>query len=256
MNNLQFKYILLHIFFWLTYCCVYGYLAVFLRFCGMSNSLIGVTSGATCALTILTSPYLTGLIGSIRGLTIKKMMLATYLGMVVSWAAMIYLPLPRMVLMLAFIVLGNLMAANVPLLTMICMDYLTDGLQINFGLARGMGSVSYATTAVVLGLLIEKTNPTALAYLFVGAAVLLFMVLFSMPDARIKKTGSSQEKISAIQFLMTYRTYMLILFSFTLAFAAATSLATYLIDIVESLGGSTSLYGGIGASFYGAPALF
>ena len=42
-----------------------------------------------------------------------------------------------------------------------------DGKEINFGLARGMGSISYAVSAVLLGQFIEFFNPTILAYVFV-----------------------------------------------------------------------------------------
>lgn len=243
MKHLQLKYSILHICFWLAYCCVYGYIAVFLRYQGMSNTLIGLTSGIACALTIATTPWLTGLVGKVKGLTLKKMMVTTNLCMVVLWAAMIYLKLPPVVLMICFIALANLIATNVPLLTTICMNYLTAGMDINFGLSRGMGSVSYATTAVVLGVLIERFNPTVLAYAYVAAMILLFLTLLSMPDVAHKKTGSGQTAISMFAFVMTYKVYLVILLGFALVFAASTSLGTYLINLVENLGGTTSLYG-------------
>ncbi|MBQ7676866.1 MAG: MFS transporter [Lachnospiraceae bacterium] len=242
-KHLQLKYSLLHIFFWLSYCCVYGYIAVFLRYRGMSNTMIGLTSGINCAMTIVTTPFFTGLVGKTKGLTIKKMIVISYSLMIALWAAMIWLPFPQAVLMLLFIALGNLMGVNVPLLTTICMNYLTDGLSVNFGLARGLGSVSYATTAVVLGLLIERIDPTVLAFMHAGSTVLLFLTLFSMPDAEAKATGAGQEQLSMPAFVKHYKVYMITLFAFTLSFAAATSLGTYLINIVESLGGTTSMYG-------------
>ena len=44
------------------------------------------------------------------------------------------------------------------------MDYLKAGQYINFGLSRGLGSVSYAAGAVLVGQLIDIINPTAVSY--------------------------------------------------------------------------------------------
>ena len=54
----------------------------------------------------------------------------------------------------------SLIVSTVPFLSMIAMNYIQDGKEINFGLARGMGSISYAVSAVLLGLVsFEFFNP-------------------------------------------------------------------------------------------------
>ncbi len=254
IKHLQLKYSLLHIFYWFSNCCVFGYLAVFLRYRGMTNTLVGLTSGLCCALSIVLTPYVTGLVGRIRGLTLKKLIISTYLITVLLWGVMVLFPLPQLFLMLLFILLGNLVLSNVPLLTTVCMNYLTGGYEVNFGLARGMGSVSYAATAVVLGILVDSFDPTVLAYMHVIATVCLIIDMLSMPDAEIKQTGKGQNKLSIFAFVRQYRFYVLSLLCFSMMFAAATSLSTYLIDIVEKLGGSTSLYG-VGVFFMAASEL-
>ena len=162
MKGLQVKYNLLHIFFWMSYCAIYGYIAVLLQHKGMSNTLIGVTSGLTCALTIISTPFVSGLIGRIRGLTLKKLIIIVCLAALASWFVLISILMPQAGLLVFFVLSGNLIAVVVPLLTMICMNYLTAGYEVNFGLSRGLGSVSYATSAVVFGLLIERFNPDIL----------------------------------------------------------------------------------------------
>ena len=243
MNHIQRKYNLLHIFFWLTYCTIYGYVAVFLQYKGLSSTMIGLTTGLGSALTILTTPWLSGMAGRIRGLSIKRLIVITYIGTIALWMVLLWVPLPQMVLMACYIAMTNLIAANVPLLTMICMNYLTDGVQVNFGIARGLGSVAYASSAVILGILIEHWNPSVLGVVHAIGTAGLFAIVYSLPDVAHKEHGSGQESISIPEFARRYSLYVLILLAFALQFSAATTLSTYLIDIVVNLGGTTSMYG-------------
>lgn len=243
MKHLQMKYNLLHIFFWMTYCAIYGYIAVLLQFKGMSNTLVGVTSGITCALTMFTTPAFSSLVGKVKGLSIKNLITISYVLTVLVWMALILIPMPQIGLLVLFVISGNLCAVNIPLLTMICMNYLTEGHDVNFGLSRGLGSISYATSAVVFGLLIEKFNPTILGWMFVAGAIGVLLDLFALPNVEHKSIGDDRKSLSMGAFILKYKAYIFLLFAITLQFAAATSLATYLINIVKKLGGTTSLYG-------------
>lgn len=73
------KYNFVHILFWVSYCSVYGYIAVYLQFKGLSNTLIGVVSGGACLLSIVTSPFVSSLLSKIKGLTIKKLLVWLYI---------------------------------------------------------------------------------------------------------------------------------------------------------------------------------
>lgn len=243
MKYLQMKYNLLHIFFWLTYCAIYGYIAVLLQYKGMSNTLVGVTSGATCALTMFSTPAFSSLVGKIKGLGIKQLIIINYILTVLVWMTLVLVPMPQTGLMIMFVISGNLCGVNIPLLTMICMNYLTAGKDVNFGLSRGLGSISYAASAVVFGLLIERINPTILGWAFLAGSVGIIIDLLSLPDIEHQEVGTNKKGLSMPAFVLKYKKYMVLLFAVTLQFAAATSLSTYLINIVKNLGGTTSLYG-------------
>jgi len=242
MDKLQTKYNLLHILYWITSCAIYGYVAVFLQYKGLTNTEIGIVTGGGSVISIFASPFITSLITRIKGLTIKKLTLILYAVMFGDFLCLTILPLPTILIMGLYIILSCLMVSIVPFLSMICMDFLKTGHYINFGLSRGMGSVSYAVSAVVLGQLVEKINPNILAPVFILFGILLLVLLFSMPDSNVKRETTTKS-ISTAAFIKKYQTFFLILFGFSFAFAASTSLSTYLINIVKNLGGDTSFYG-------------
>lgn len=242
MNKLQMKYNLLHIFFWITYCSIYGYIAIFLQYRGLSNTEIGIVAGGGAVVSIFMSPFISGLIAKIPGLTLKKLMLVLYSIMFIAFLGLTLLTLPTIFIMVLYICLIFIIVSNVPLLSTICMDYLKSGQYINFGLSRGLGSISYAISAVVISRLIDMLDPRVIALVFIVFSILLMFVLFSLPQAKV---GSSKEKdkIDVFSFVKKYKVFFLILCGFGCSYAAATSLSTYLINLVSHLGGSTSLYG-------------
>lgn len=243
MKNLQMKYNLLHIFYWITSCTIYGYVAVFLQYKGLSNTEIGIVSGAGAILSIFISPFMSSIVSQVKGLSIKKLILILYCVMYLSFIVLSLFSLPTICIMVLYVSLICFIVSIVPFLSTICMDYLKAGQYINFGLSRGMGSVSYAVSAVVLGQLIELFDPRVLSIVFIFSSLLLLVLLFSMPECEKKETVQIQNEASVLTIIHNYRTFFLILLAFAFVFAASSTLSTYLINIVHQLGGSTSIYG-------------
>ena len=115
MKHLQLRYNLLQIFYWLTSCTIYGYTAVFLQYKGLNNTQIGIVTGLGAFLSIFSSPYISSLVTRIKMLTIRKLMLVTYIIMFCIWIIMIVVPLPSYVLIGLFILIINMIVSNVPL---------------------------------------------------------------------------------------------------------------------------------------------
>ena len=149
--SLKAKYNFLHLFYWFTGCCINGFIAVFLQSKGLSNTEIGIVTGGSCVATIFLSPFMSSLISKIKGMTIKKLMTFLMLTTVLLYIAMAFLPIPAFLVMIFYVVMYALNMSTVPMLTMIAMNYINEGTYVNFGLARGIGSASWATSALIFG---------------------------------------------------------------------------------------------------------
>ncbi len=242
MNKLQLKYNALHILYWMATCAIYGYVAVFLQYKGMTNTEIGFVTGGGCVCTIFLSPYISSLVSKVKSLSINKIMYILFSILSILFLVISIFDLPNIVIMGAYVLLLSLIVSTVPFLSMIAMNYIKTGEQLNFGLSRGLGSVSYAVSAVLLGQFIEFFNPTVLSYIFVISAVLLLLLLRTFPKVESNldiKEGSS----SVVTIVKKYKVFFFILIGFGCMFAASTAISTYLINIVKNLNGSTSTYG-------------
>lgn len=108
MKKLQMKYNLLHILYWMATCCIYGYVAVFLQYKGMSNTEIGIVSGSGCILTIFLSPFVTSLISKIKGLTIKQLLSIIYLIIAGAFLTLALVDLSVILIMLLYVSMMSL----------------------------------------------------------------------------------------------------------------------------------------------------
>lgn len=249
MNSLQLRYNLLHIFYFFSICSVNGFTAVFLQNKGMSNTLVGLAMGIGSILSIAVAPVFSSVLENIKGITIKKLILIVYFVQFAVYLSMAFLNLPAFVILPVYMVMMGSVIAVTPLLSMICMNYASKGYDIDFGTARGLGSLSYAVGAVLLGQISKIWSPDYLSLGFLVSGLCMFLVFFFMPDSDIqindeKKSDSDKKEHSSIFYVIkTYKVFFFFLLGFGIVYAGVSALGTYLVNIVTSLGGDTSLYG-------------
>ncbi len=122
------KYNYLQILYWFACCCIMGFVAVFLKYCGLSNSQIGIVSGGGGVLSIFLSPFISGLVGKLKHISLQQMM-SLILGLTLVFFAIItYVKVPAIVIMVLYISMYAMMLSAVPIMTMIAMNYLEQGL--------------------------------------------------------------------------------------------------------------------------------
>ena len=242
-EKIQIRYNLLQILFWLLACCVSGYVAIYLKAKGLDNTEIGLVTGLSCVFIMFISPSVSTVLQKVKSLTIPK--LATILLVLTSLLFLFvsYINIPDILLIVLYIVIITGYLSCVPLLSTICMNYIERGYDLNFGLARGMGSVSYAISAVVLSYCIDLFDANALSVIHAISVVLFLCILNTMPDYVEERREAEKKQGSVFTIIKKYKLVFIILLGWAFTFSAATTLSTYLINVVENLGGNTTIYG-------------
>ena len=199
-ESLQVRYGALQALYYFGTCALGGFAAIFLGYKGLSNSLIGVATGASCILSVVLMPAISMLLERKPGLGIPRVVRSLTLGSVACYVVLALAPLPTYAVIVLFAIANAMSLAIAPFLSQLAMGFNRIGMPINFGLARGMGSVSYAVGAVGLSRLVELSSPGVLAGLFVLSGVVLLAVLASMPTCEAPvKAGAVQAEESRSQ---------------------------------------------------------
>jgi len=244
VNKLQIKYNMLHFLYWFTTCSINGFTAIFLRTKGLNNSEIGLTVGIGAVFSILVSPFLSAIIVNTKWMTIRKMIVVIYTTSFLVYLLMLYSGIPILLIMMMYVLLFSIVMSVGPFLSVIFLDYTSDGRELNYGLARGFGSISYALAAIIIGQLCVYLNPNVLVIVFVISGSLFLILLFFMPDCKVRsRDDSSKARGALVTVVKTYKAFILFLIAYSLVQGASNSLGTYLIYFVQNLGGNTAIYG-------------
>lgn len=241
-SHLQMKYNLIQALYWGTSCALLGFIAIFLQAKGLTNTQIGTVTGASCVLNIFLSPTLSKLTSKWNHISLQVYVLFGMFVTAVAYLLVGYIQLPTLVLMVMFTLTHCVNVSLVPLVASIQMNYSAQGHNVNFGIARGMGSITYAVMAVVCSNLASWMNPTILTIIYVVGSCILATLLLTTP--KTYAAGTQGEKGgNLVHMVFEYKAFFGVLFGFALLFAASTSLSTYLINIIKNLGGTQELYG-------------
>ncbi len=122
------------------------------------------------------------------------------------------------------------------------------GIEINYGRARGLGSVAYAIASLALGHIVESFSPGILPLFYILFTVLLFIVvkMFVLPKEfkndveQVETLQEETEQLSFGKFCMKYKKFILFLVGFVLVYFAHTIINNFFIQIITNIGGTSA----------------
>lgn len=249
--QVKHQYSVVQALYWMTSCALAGYAAVYLQDRGLSNTLIGVTVGGAACLSMVIQPLAAQVVESISGLTVKKVIQALIVMMAVMFGVLTVFPVPVAGVVILYMGMNTLNYCMPPMLSAMGMEFINRGYYLNFGLSRGLGSISYAVCAAVLGIVIDWFFPGVLGYIYVVLAILLFLAVSAMKDLEAEEPTFQQEIVerekkpeeSIWKTVCKNKTFLCLMIGFCLANMNNAAIATYTVNIIKNLGGSDTVLG-------------
>lgn len=249
--QVKHQYSVVQALYWMISCALAGYAAVYLQDRGLSNTLIGVTVGGAACLSMVIQPLAAQVVESISGLTVKKVIQALIVMMAVMFGVLTVIPVPVAGVVILYMGMNTLNYCMPPMLSAMGMEFINRGYYLNFGLSRGLGSISYAVCAAVLGIVIDRFFPGVLGYIYVVLAILLFLAVSAMKDLEAEEPTFQQEIVerekkpeeSIWKTVCKNKTFLCLMIGFCLANMNNAAIATYTVNIIKNLGGSDTVLG-------------
>ncbi|MBR5180392.1 MAG: MFS transporter [Lachnospiraceae bacterium] len=245
MKRINLQYRVIQGLYWMLYCVCFGYMTLYLSGKGYSASGIGIIAAVFGVVSTLMQPV----IGHIT----DKALHGWKISMLVSLA--ICLVLSAGLLMVdkfyvqgaLFGLLIALVGAMMPLINTICFSCTEDGMGVDFGSARGVGSLGYAAISILLGHLLKEHSENIIP-LVAGALIpilaLLIMIIPFVPGKRNLRNGVVDErKNTFINFFHQTHGFLLIWLGGVLMMAFHCMTNTYMLQIVQKAGGGSDSLG-------------
>ena len=246
-RKIEVNYASTQAFYWAANCTLIGFLAVFLSYQGLNDGQIGIVSSLFCVAGIFVQLFVSDFSDQHSKIPLKKIIGVLYL-ISLGLVGLLYVGnLPILLFGAVYIIAAAILNSGNGLLNALMMRYLDSGLDVNYGLPRGFGSIGYALSAFFIGLAIEKMSPNILMPLFLVVIVIALIAVMRMPVAdtlqQDQPVDSVLEKISYKKMLLENTTLRIFLVAIIFSGLSQTAIAIYLIRIIESLGGTTKELG-------------
>ena len=225
------------------FCPSAGFIAFYLQGNGFGNSMIGVITAVFCLVAVILQPMAGNLCDRIKILTWKRMIILLGLPYVLI-CIMMFIVKERWLIAVLFGSMYIIASIYLPMINTALFAYEREGIKLNFGVARGTGSATYAIMALLIGNMALRFGTKIIPASGLIIMVLLLCVVSTMPPTK-KSVFESEEyrQTNIISFIRKYPYFSVMLLAVLFIFFSHNIIGTYLLQIVQYLGGNSSNLG-------------
>ena len=242
--------------FWMTYCIASGFAVVYLQAMGYTNTELGMILAAGNILGSLLGTFLADRIDRNSRLVPGRVMW----GVLLVQAALLALLLPQKGGCAAVTAgyaafLAVTLSAN-SIILKISADLTYRGSPVNYGVARGTGSLAYMMVSILLGILLERRSvrllPLAGLIFTAGQLAANAWMLRQTGAAPVARQSAGDGSGTTLgRFFRDNPRFTVFLLGSVLVFFAFNTVASFFINVVENVGGTTATMGWLSAYMAG-----
>ncbi len=257
-----FRYTLLNAAYFVAFCTIHALAAVYLLANGFNNTEVGVLLAVANILSAIAQPVFAGIIDKPGALTNRRFIIISVFVIMAGSAILMITDKNKPIIFIVYIIIYMIQFAYQPVMTALCFEYQKAGCKIFYGLARGLGSASFAITAFFIGGIVEDMGVGILLIINIVAMVISAIIAytFKMPKASTAadestsdeadgSTGNSDDSAQGkahnnfFDFIKTYPAYAWFLVATICFFFAHNMINDFMIQIIRSLGGGETELG-------------
>jgi PPP family 3-phenylpropionic acid transporter len=245
------KYTILNMAYFVAFCTVHAYAAVFLLANGFNNTEVGILLAVANITSAVLQPVVAGIIDRPGYLTNKRFILIAVLIIMIGALILLFVPGNKAVIFAVYAIIYMIQFVYQPVMTALSFEYQKAGYDIYYGLARGLGSASFAFTSMFIGGIVENNGVTVLLWTTVAAMILsvIAILMFKNIEGSSKDKGAVSENAAKsghtgfLDFLKAYPAFSLFLVGVICFFFAHNMINDFMIQIIRNLGGNETELG-------------
>ena len=253
-KNLTPNYTLHQIAYWAAAAGLMSFATAFLLEKGFSAGQVGMLLASGNLLSCAFQPVLAAHADRTGGNILKILCLCLSF-MSVGFLCMIqFLPLPGWLFGLTYLMAVFSFDAMMPLLNSICVAYNEQGMRINYGFGRGIGSLAFAFSSLGIGKAIAALGADSMIWIVMVLMGIFILATLSFPAVRKSAVAeeSNTDCCTVMEFFIRYKWYCASLLGVMLLAMFHAMTENYLIEIAGKLGGDS---GSVGIALFVATAI-
>ena len=246
-KNLTVFYSFIQGLYWMNFAAIMGYSGYYLLAKGFSNTEIGMIIAIAGIVSAILQPVLASYADQPQSPSLKKLMQLLLLLQLLLGILLLFVQIPAAIGLLYGCSIALLQILT-PFVSALGMESINQGNNLNFGLARGMGSVAYASLSYILGIVTSRTGASAvpifvmLITLSLTGVVALFP-FSKVPAAPVAKAETPSNSSNPLVFFWKYKRFALVLLGCIFIYVSHVLLNNFTYQIIESKGGGSAQMG-------------
>lgn len=240
------KYTLLNVAYFVAFCTVHAYAAVYLLSHGFNNTEVGILLAVANIISAILQPVVASIIDRPGYLTNRRFILIAVLVILFGSLVLLLVPGNKVIIFVVYALIYMIQFVYQPVMTALCFEHQKAGYDIYYGLARGLGSASFAVTSMFIGGIVENNGVTVLLWVTIAAMVVSALVILMFRNISGDQTATSEKAgghTSFSAFLRTYPAFSLFLVGVICFFFAHNMINDFMIQIIRNLGGNETELG-------------
>ena len=258
--------------FWMSFCVIFSFASVYLLKKGFTSSEVGVLIAVAGTLSAILQPIVGDVVDRSKRISLHMAILFFSFFIIVAAVLLYCFDLQFWLTALLYGVMVAVLQVVTPLVNAIGMYYINRGVAINFGIARGIGSLSYALISLAVGNLVERYQEPVIPLLviIIYLCIIVSTVTFrfklapkfadvkdieaeieeeikedSLPQRDIPYVNDSGHEMSESSFFKKYPKFMTLLVGLTLLFVSHNMLNNFIFQIVQYHGAGSVEMGNV-----------
>lgn len=164
------------IFYFAMFSVMFSFVSVYLLSKGFENTTIGTVLSITGILSIFVQTAVADFLDKHPSIRLQNTV-SIYTIFIIPLSLLLYLAPANFMMLLLIILIFSLAQSSETLLNALAFVFERFGVHINYGIARGMGSLSFAVGTLLIGFIVEATTPNILPLFYVLFAVGLLLCI-------------------------------------------------------------------------------
>ena len=241
------RYTFLNSTYFVAFCTIHACAAAFLLARGFTNTEVGILLAVANIVSAAFQPFIAGIIDKKGALTNRRFILISIVLILLGSVALLFVRDVKAVVFIVYALIYMIQFAYQPVMTALCFEYQRAGSKINYGLARGLGSASFAVTAWFIGGIMEERGVEILLWVNIVTMAISFIVALTFKKPDTSDTSDTSRRTSQskgfVSFIKAYPAFSLFLVATIFFFFAHNMINDFMIQIIKHLGGGETELG-------------
>ena len=240
--------------YWAAAAGVVSFATAFLLGKGFAPATVGTMLAIGNLLSCAAQPVLANFADRTGGNILKWMTASLTAVCILCFGVVQLLPLSRFFFGAVYLLGVFALDAMMPLMNALSVSYLENGYRLNYGLSRGIGSLGYSLSALLIGKLMARWGIEWMIWVSLALLVLNVLVVLAYPAIGngAREIEERPQCCTIGQFFVKYRWYCVSLVGVMLLAMFHAMTENYLIEVVRPLGGDS---GSVGVALFIATAV-